>query len=602
MTLPTVQEWVHAAGLHKEGREWVGACPCGSGPKENGFHVAENDGRATVGCRGCIDGLPQEQRRARFAEILAIVFPDRRRAERADPKPNGKGKVPKAKDDPPARPPNTVHEYRRATGELWQGVRRWILTEEESRERGIEHDPEHPNKVIRPTVNGYEGRRDVYRLDDVADLYGERPVVVVESEKDADRLVRLGYWSTTWWGGASDVRKTAWAALAGQKFIISPDADPAGSSALSALLEVLEPLADTIRVVDTACLPPKRNAADLPEAELRTRIDQAKSSAAQPAPIRAAERLRQFGGLPFMTVAELLTASDEGVAWLVDDMLTVGGLSMLVAKPKAGKSTLARDLARRVARGEPWLGRTVQRGSVLYIALEEQRAVVAEHFKAMGLHAGDPLAVYVGPPPANAMDALAAACEAQPPPALVIVDPLFRLVAIDDGNDYAKVTAALAPLVDLARTTGAHVLTVHHARKTGGDAGDETLGSTGLLGAVDCNLSLKRNPGGERYLSTLQRIGADMPETLLTMDPETMTISAGDTKAARTQADLETLIVDRLRDTRHAHTVPDLAKAINRREGGVRSTLRDMLDQGRVVRSGEGKSGDPHRFEIVDDV
>ena len=111
-----------------------------------------------------------------------------------------------------------------------------------------------------------------------------------------------------------------------------------------------------------------------------------------------------------------------------------------------------------------------------------------------------------------------------PCPSLVIVDPLFRLVAIDDGNDYAKVTAALAPLVDLARTTGAHVLTVHHARKTGGDAGDETLGSTGLLGAVDCNLSLKRTSDGERYLSTLQRVGPDMPETLLTMDSETMTI------------------------------------------------------------------------------
>ena len=192
--------------------------------------------------------------------------------------------------------------------------------------------------------------------------------------------------------------------------------------------------------------------------------------------------------------------------------------------------------------------------------------------------------------------------EADPRPALVIVDPLFRLVAIDDGNDYAKVTAALAPLVDLARTTGAHVLTVHHARKTGGDGGDETLGSTGLLGAVDCNLSLKRTSDGERYLSTLQRVGPDMPETLLTMNSETMTISAGDTKAARSQADLETVIVDHLRDTRHPHTVTELAKAVNRREAGVRSTLRAMVTQGRVVRSGEGKSGDPHHFEIVDDV
>lgn len=78
MTLPTVDEWVQAAGLHKAGREWVGPCPCGSGPKEDGFHVAEKDGRAIIGCRGCINGRPQEQRRARFGEILAMVFPDRK--------------------------------------------------------------------------------------------------------------------------------------------------------------------------------------------------------------------------------------------------------------------------------------------------------------------------------------------------------------------------------------------------------------------------------------------------------------------------------------------------------------------------------------------
>ena len=291
-------------------------------------------------------------------------------------------------------------------------------------------------------------------------------------------------------------------------------------------------------------------------------------SSAHPVPIQADEGMRHAGAFPFMSVEELLTASDEGVAWLVDDMLSVGGFSMLVAKPKAGKSTLARTLALKVARGEPWLGRSVQQGPVLYIALEEQLAVVADHFRAMGVHVGDELAVYVGPPPANAIDALIAECEAAPRPALVIVDPLFRLVAIDDGNDYAKVTAALAPLVDLARSTGAHVLTVHHARKTGGDAGDETLGSTGLLGAVDCNLSLKRTSDGVRYLSTLQRVGPDMPETLLTMNSETMMISAGDTKAARSQADLETVIVDHLRDTRHPHTVTELAKAVNRREGG----------------------------------
>ena len=463
---------------------------------------------------------------------------------------------------------------------------------------------------VKPPATGYP----LYRLGSLL-ANPDKPLLVVEGEKTAlcaQDLFSDRYEATTSIGGAGAAKDTDWTPARGRAVVGWPDAEKPDAEKPDEAREHIEEClrlclaagATDARIVDASGFTPDNGfplAFDLADRLPDDLNIEAEVSSAHPVPIRADERMRQFGTFAFMSAEELLTASDEGVAWLVDDMLPVGGFSMLVAKPKAGKSTLARTLAIKAARGEPWLGRSVRQGAVLYIALEEQRAVVAEHFRAMGTRIGDPLAVYVGPPPANPVDALIAACKANPRPALVIVDPLFRLTQIDDGNDYAKVTAALAPLVDLARETNAHVLTVHHGRKTGGDAGDETLGSTGLLGAVDCHLSLKRSTGGERYLSTLQRVGPDMPETLLTMDPETMAISAGVTKAARSRADVETLVVDHLRDTRHAHTLPELAKAVNKREAAVRSLLLSMVTQGRVVRSGAGKSGDPHRFEIVDD-
>jgi Mrp family chromosome partitioning ATPase len=61
--------------------------------------------------------------------------------------------------------------------------------------------------------------------------------------------------------------------------------------------------------------------------------------------------------LDLVHISELLGEPDEPENWLVDGLLPTGGLSVLVGKPKAGKSTLARALAVAVARGEPWLGR-----------------------------------------------------------------------------------------------------------------------------------------------------------------------------------------------------------------------------------------------------
>jgi RecA-family ATPase len=58
----------------------------------------------------------------------------------------------------------------------------------------------------------------------------------------------------------------------------------------------------------------------------------------------------------------------------VDGLLPEAGLSMLTARPKAGKSALARNLALAVLRGDAFLDRTTAPGTGLYLALGEKRA------------------------------------------------------------------------------------------------------------------------------------------------------------------------------------------------------------------------------------
>ena len=81
----SIEEWEAAAGLKRRGRERVGPCPrCGGTDR---FHVKEGrDGQPVVGCRGCIDGRPKEERDQRFKEVLGIVFP-RVKERRFEPRP-----------------------------------------------------------------------------------------------------------------------------------------------------------------------------------------------------------------------------------------------------------------------------------------------------------------------------------------------------------------------------------------------------------------------------------------------------------------------------------------------------------------------------------
>ena len=57
-------------GLQRQGQEWKGPCPnCGGRDR---FHLrTRDDGFALFGCRHCIDGLPAEQKREGFRNILA---------------------------------------------------------------------------------------------------------------------------------------------------------------------------------------------------------------------------------------------------------------------------------------------------------------------------------------------------------------------------------------------------------------------------------------------------------------------------------------------------------------------------------------------------
>ena len=300
------------------------------------------------------------------------------------------------------------------------------------------------------------------------------------------------------------------------------------------------------------------------------------------------------------SLGDLYDMPERDVPWLVDRLLPLGGLSMLVAPPKAGKSTLARVLAVVTAKGGEWLGRDVMQGPVLHLALEESLTSIKRHYAAIsaprdGIYVTDLRGVRN-----RAAEAwkLARAVDAR----LVIVDTLQRMLNVDDGNDYAQVSRELAPFIEASRDLpDCHLLCIHHARKSGGEHGLEVLGSTALSAAVDTVLSLKRD-GGEGQRRMIEGFGRDdaaLERTMLTMDANGWIRTEG-TKREQDDRDLQARIIDLLDN--HAEPIDKrtIRAEVAADNNAVTRALRQLGETREVVTTGSGKRGDPFLYAVSD--
>lgn len=312
--------------------------------------------------------------------------------------------------------------------------------------------------------------------------------------------------------------------------------------------------------------------------------------------VREAEAViqREKSRLQLTKLGDLLDEPEEATSWLVEGLLATEGFSIVAAKPKVGKSTLARCLALTVARGEPFLGRATQKGPVVYLALEEKRSEVRRHFKAMG---GDDEEVYchIASSPVDGLQQLEGVIRERKP-VLVVIDPLFRFTRVQDGNDYSRMTQALEPLLALARETGAHILVTHHASKGGPKGGDGILGSTAIFGTVDTALFLTRSQEGVRTTSSTQRYGRDLEETLLLLDPETRMVFLGGTREEEEIEKITSAILDFLGTQPEGVAEEEIQCNVDGPKGVKVKALRKLLKKREVNRTGGGKKGDPYLY------
>ena len=88
---------------------------------------------------------------------------------------------------------------------------------------------------------------------------------------------------------------------------------------------------------------------------------------------------------PSYSVADILNAETEAQPWVLDGLLGVGQLSALTAQPGGGKTTLAWHLVKAAVKGGTFLERDIQKGPVLFMALEEGLILSRAHMRGWAL-------------------------------------------------------------------------------------------------------------------------------------------------------------------------------------------------------------------------
>jgi hypothetical protein len=182
--------------------------------------------------------------------------------------------------------------------------------------------------------------------------------------------------------------------------------------------------------------------------------------------------------------------------YLVKGIIPRVGLIVAWGPPKCGKSFWIFDLAMHVALGWQYRDRRVQQGGVVYCAFEGQTGIQArvEAFRQSFPIEADAVQFYLQPVTLDLVadqKELIAAIKRQldtTAPVLVVLDTLNRSLRGSE-NDSKDMAAYIAAADAIRAAFNCAVAIIHHC----GIDGTRPRGSTALTGAVDAQLSVKRD-------------------------------------------------------------------------------------------------------------
>lgn len=235
----------------------------------------------------------------------------------------------------------------------------------------------------------------------------------------------------------------------------------------------------------------------------------------------SSEKSGQSGSLHTVSMTELYDAVYPARTPIVDNFL-YGGTYLFVGAPKVGKSFFMEQLAYHVAMGIPLWEYPVRRGTVLYLALEDDYARLQRRLSGMfGVESTDNLFFATQAKTLNGgLDMqLEIFLKEHTDARLIIIDTLQKVREVGgDRYSYSSDYEIVTKLKAFSDQYGICVLVVHHTRKLESeDSFDMISGTTGLLGAADGAFIMHKKKRTEN-IAVMDIVGRDQPDQELTIE------------------------------------------------------------------------------------
>lgn len=234
--------------------------------------------------------------------------------------------------------------------------------------------------------------------------------------------------------------------------------------------------------------------------------------------LRQIDRVSDPAYLPTLSMNELYEKVFPGKPPVVEGLL-YPGVYLFVGAPKVGKSFLMAQLAYHVSQGLPLWGYAVRRGTVLYLALEDDYPRLQERlYRMFGVDSTEDLRFSTWSKQlSNGLEEqLKGFVRERPDTRLIIIDTLQKIrEAGDERYSYASDYDVITKLKRFADTSGVCLLLVHHTRKQqADDRFDKISGTNGLMGAADGAFLLQKERRTDSA-ATLDISGRDLQDQRL---------------------------------------------------------------------------------------
>ena len=238
--------------------------------------------------------------------------------------------------------------------------------------------------------------------------------------------------------------------------------------------------------------------------------------------------VKEYRKIPTKTLAEINGMDFPPPEFLVEGLIPKVGMGLLYGNPKAGKSFMALQLITCIAKGVPFMGRDVLKGSVMYLALEDPRERIDFRTQAteelLGVSNCDTLEIncqsdeWLATAKNGGLESLQGWIDETPDARLIVIDTIqiFSGVRTGGADAYQKDVEAFTPIQTLAMRNGISIICVHHMNKAGA-----VMGSQGFEGTADFTMKLWKEE--EEPTGILQAKGRDFEEFTETVERKKVT-------------------------------------------------------------------------------